>query len=117
MQRHHGTIMTSPFTRKGTWAREVGPAPSSGWRTPPPVQPVSRMGPGVPARQRRPEDGGRGSPSWEKGTSWGTRLSMDYHVFVVSRIREARQAGRTTRDAVVHGVVTTAGVVTSAAVI
>jgi len=44
-------------------------------------------------------------------------LSMDYHVFVVSRIREARLAGRTTRDAVVHGVVTTAGVVTSAAVI
>ncbi|WP_438478895.1 MMPL family transporter [Streptomyces asiaticus] len=44
-------------------------------------------------------------------------LSMDYHVFVVSRIREARLAGRTTKDAVVHGVVTTAGVVTSAAVI
>ncbi|MFF8812830.1 MMPL family transporter [Streptomyces pactum] len=44
-------------------------------------------------------------------------LSTDYHVFVVSRIREARLAGRTTRDAVVHGVVTTAGVVTSAAVI
>ncbi|KUJ70966.1 hypothetical protein ACZ90_01310 [Streptomyces albus subsp. albus] len=44
-------------------------------------------------------------------------LSMDYHVFVVSRIREARVAGRTTRDAIVHGVVTTAGVVTSAAVI
>ncbi|MBH5337547.1 MMPL family transporter [Streptomyces pactum] len=44
-------------------------------------------------------------------------LSMDYHVFVVSRIREAKLAGRTTKDAVVHGVVTTAGVVTSAAVI
>ncbi|MBD3009764.1 MMPL family transporter [Streptomyces sp. 5-10] len=44
-------------------------------------------------------------------------LSMDYHVFVVSRIREAHLAGRTTKDAVVHGVVTTAGVVTSAAVI
>ncbi|MFS7875890.1 MMPL family transporter [Streptomyces asiaticus] len=44
-------------------------------------------------------------------------LSMDYHVFVVSRIREARLADRTTKDAVVHGVVTTAGVVTSAAVI
>ncbi|WP_093465404.1 MMPL family transporter [Streptomyces melanosporofaciens] len=44
-------------------------------------------------------------------------LSMDYHVFVVSRIREARLAGRNTKDAVVHGVVTTAGVVTSAAVI
>ncbi|WP_371655313.1 MULTISPECIES: MMPL family transporter [unclassified Streptomyces] len=44
-------------------------------------------------------------------------LSMDYHVFVVSRIREARLQGRTTRDAIQHGVVTTAGVVTSAAVI
>ncbi|WP_329139356.1 MMPL family transporter [Streptomyces sp. NBC_00670] len=44
-------------------------------------------------------------------------LSMDYHVFVVSRIREARLRGRTTREAITHGVVTTAGVVTSAAVI
>ncbi|MEV2210197.1 MMPL family transporter [Streptomyces sp. NPDC050997] len=44
-------------------------------------------------------------------------LSMDYHVFVVSRIREARLRGRTTNEAIQHGVVTTAGVVTSAAVI
>ncbi|MGW0987044.1 MMPL family transporter [Streptomyces sp. NPDC002486] len=44
-------------------------------------------------------------------------LSMDYHVFVVSRIREARLRGMTTKDAIRHGVVTTAGVVTSAAVI
>ncbi|MFE3251696.1 MMPL family transporter [Streptomyces sp. NPDC059209] len=44
-------------------------------------------------------------------------LSMDYHVFVVSRIREARMRGLTTREAITHGVVTTAGVVTSAAVI
>ncbi|MFD8236382.1 MMPL family transporter [Streptomyces sp. NPDC059696] len=44
-------------------------------------------------------------------------LSMDYHVFVVSRIREARLRGLTTNDAIRHGVVTTAGVVTSAAVI
>ncbi|MFF7124606.1 MMPL family transporter [Streptomyces sp. NPDC008240] len=44
-------------------------------------------------------------------------LSMDYHVFVVSRIREARMRGRTTKEAIQHGVVTTAGVVTSAAVI
>jgi RND superfamily putative drug exporter len=44
-------------------------------------------------------------------------LSMDYHVFVVSRIREARLRGRTTAEAIQHGVVTTAGVVTSAAVI
>ncbi|MFD4140033.1 MMPL family transporter [Streptomyces sp. NPDC058572] len=44
-------------------------------------------------------------------------LSMDYHVFVVSRIREAKLQGRGTREAITHGVVTTAGVVTSAAVI
>ena len=44
-------------------------------------------------------------------------LSMDYHVFVVSRIREARLRGLTTRNAIQHGVVTTAGVITSAAVI
>jgi uncharacterized membrane protein YdfJ with MMPL/SSD domain len=44
-------------------------------------------------------------------------LSMDYHVFVVSRIREARDRGLATRDAVAHGVRSSAGVVTSAAVI
>ena len=44
-------------------------------------------------------------------------LSMDYHVFVVSRIREAHEAGMTTRQAVSHGIRSTAGVVTSAAVI
>jgi RND superfamily putative drug exporter len=44
-------------------------------------------------------------------------LSMDYHVFVVSRIREAVAAGMATRDAVRSGIVRTAGVVTSAAVV
>jgi len=44
-------------------------------------------------------------------------LSMDYHVFVVSRIREARDRGMTTPQAVSHGIRSTAGVVTSAAVI
>lgn len=44
-------------------------------------------------------------------------LSMDYNVFVVSRIKEAHDAGRTTRDAVLEGVRGTASVVTSAAVI
>jgi uncharacterized membrane protein YdfJ with MMPL/SSD domain len=44
-------------------------------------------------------------------------LSMDYHVFVVSRIREAHDAGRTTRDAVEYGLRISAGVVTSAAII
>jgi RND superfamily putative drug exporter len=44
-------------------------------------------------------------------------LSMDYHVFVVSRIREAHDRGMTTKQAVSHGIRSTAGVVTSAAVI
>jgi uncharacterized membrane protein YdfJ with MMPL/SSD domain len=44
-------------------------------------------------------------------------LSMDYHVFVVSRIQEAHSRGLSTRDAVAHGVRISAGVVTSAAAI
>jgi RND superfamily putative drug exporter len=44
-------------------------------------------------------------------------LSMDYHVFILSRIRELRPRGATTPDAVVGGVSSSAGVVTSAAVI
>jgi len=44
-------------------------------------------------------------------------LSMDYHVFVVSRIREARLNGMTNRQAVAHGITTSAGVVTSAAIV
>jgi len=44
-------------------------------------------------------------------------LSMDYHVFVVSRIREGVLAGMSTRDAVSYGITSSAGVVTSAAVV
>jgi RND superfamily putative drug exporter len=45
-------------------------------------------------------------------------LSMDYHVFVVSRIREAAWNGAaTTREAVSTGITTSAGVVTSAAAV
>ena len=44
-------------------------------------------------------------------------LSMDYHVFIVSRIVENRRRGMATRDAVEHGIASTAGVITSAAVI
>ena len=44
-------------------------------------------------------------------------LSMDYHVFVLSRIREAIDRGMNTEDAVSHGIRTTAGVVTSAALV
>ena len=44
-------------------------------------------------------------------------LSMDYHVFILSRIRELRTGGATTRDAVVGGISSSAGVVTSAALI
>jgi RND superfamily putative drug exporter len=44
-------------------------------------------------------------------------LSMDYHVFILSRVRERRMAGESTRDALVGGIASSAGVVTSAAVI
>jgi RND superfamily putative drug exporter len=44
-------------------------------------------------------------------------LSMDYHVFVVSRIRELALRGMPTRDAVRQGIVGSAGAVTSAAVV
>jgi RND superfamily putative drug exporter len=44
-------------------------------------------------------------------------LSMDYHVFILSRIRERWTAGASTPDAVIGGIAGSAGVVTSAAVI
>jgi uncharacterized membrane protein YdfJ with MMPL/SSD domain len=44
-------------------------------------------------------------------------LSMDYHVFIISRIREAVDGGMKTDEAVAHGIKSTAGVVTSAAVV
>ncbi len=42
---------------------------------------------------------------------------MDYQVFIVSRIREAYDRGMKTGDAVEHGITTTAGVVSSAALV
>jgi RND superfamily putative drug exporter len=44
-------------------------------------------------------------------------LSMDYHVFVVSRIREAVLRGVPTKQAVAEGITGSAGVVTSAAAV
>jgi RND superfamily putative drug exporter len=44
-------------------------------------------------------------------------ISMDYHVFLLSRIRELRLRGSATRDAVVGGITSSAGVITSAALI
>jgi uncharacterized membrane protein YdfJ with MMPL/SSD domain len=44
-------------------------------------------------------------------------LSMDYHVFILSRIREAVDRGMRTEDAVAHGIRATAGTVTSAAIV
>ncbi len=44
-------------------------------------------------------------------------LSMDYHVFVLSRVREGFESGMTTDEAVRHGIKSTAGVVTSAAIV
>jgi RND superfamily putative drug exporter len=44
-------------------------------------------------------------------------LSMDYHVLILSRVREDHDSGMTTEQAVAHGIRSTAGVVTSAAVV
>ena len=44
-------------------------------------------------------------------------LSMDYHVFILSRIRELRTRGKPHREAVIGGIASCSGVVTSAAVI
>src|SRR5437870_217150 len=44
-------------------------------------------------------------------------LSMDYHVFIISRIRETFDRGASMDEAVAHGIKSTAGVVTSAAVV
>jgi RND superfamily putative drug exporter len=44
-------------------------------------------------------------------------LSMDYHVFILSRIREAVDRGMSTDKAVAYGIKSTAGVVTSAALV
>ena len=44
-------------------------------------------------------------------------LSMDYHVFILSRVREAYDRGLSNEEAVTYGIKSTAGVVTSAAVV
>jgi anti-anti-sigma factor len=44
-------------------------------------------------------------------------LSMDYHVFILSRVREAYDHGQPTPEAVRHGIKSTASVVTSAAIV
>jgi uncharacterized membrane protein YdfJ with MMPL/SSD domain len=42
-------------------------------------------------------------------------LSMDYHVFILSRVKERVDAGERTEDAVAHAITRTAGTITSAA--
>jgi uncharacterized membrane protein YdfJ with MMPL/SSD domain len=44
-------------------------------------------------------------------------LSMDYHVFILTRIKEARDHGLSTNEAVARGIAITSGTVTSAAAI
>ena len=44
-------------------------------------------------------------------------LSMDYHVFIISRIRETYDRGKSMDEAVSYGIKSTAGVVTSAALV
>jgi uncharacterized membrane protein YdfJ with MMPL/SSD domain len=44
-------------------------------------------------------------------------LSMDYHVFILTRIKEARDRGMSSNEAVARGIAITSGTVTSAAAI
>jgi uncharacterized membrane protein YdfJ with MMPL/SSD domain len=44
-------------------------------------------------------------------------LSMDYHVFILSRVREGYDHGMSTPEAIRHGISATAGTVTSAAIV
>ena len=44
-------------------------------------------------------------------------LSMDYEIFLVSRMREAKDAGASNNDAITHGIAHTSGVVSGAAII
>jgi putative drug exporter of the RND superfamily len=44
-------------------------------------------------------------------------LSMDYHVFILSRIREGHDQGLETREAIRRGITRSAGVITSAAIV
>jgi putative drug exporter of the RND superfamily len=44
-------------------------------------------------------------------------LSMDYHVFILTRIKEARDHGLSSNEAVARGIAITAGTITSAAAI
>jgi len=44
-------------------------------------------------------------------------LSMDYHVFILSRIREGHDQGLNTRQAIHSGITHSAGVITSAAIV
>ena len=44
-------------------------------------------------------------------------LSMDYHVFIISRIQERFRRGASMDEAISHGIKSTAGVVTSAAIV
>ena len=44
-------------------------------------------------------------------------LSMDYHVFILTRVKEARDRGLNSRGAVARGIAITAGTITSAATI
>jgi uncharacterized membrane protein YdfJ with MMPL/SSD domain len=44
-------------------------------------------------------------------------LSMDYHVFILSRIREGHDSGLSTREAIRTGITHSAGIITSAAIV
>ena len=80
-------------------------------------------GRGLPGRRRRPRV--RDSPHSSVIESWVPifvfailfGLSMDYHVFILTRVKEARDRGLDSRAAVAKGIAITSGTITSAATI
>jgi hypothetical protein len=73
--------------------------------------------PGPAAAARRPVDGGRArlAPNLLFRVYERSDLSMDYHVFILSRIKELVDRGPPSQPAVERGIRATAGTVTSAA--
>src|SRR4051812_15021865 len=65
---------------------------------------------------RRPRGLRRGDPPARRPTAEAT-WAQDYQVFILSRVREAVNRGMSNDDAVAHGPKSTAGVVTSAALV
>jgi hypothetical protein len=80
---------------------------------------LANCSPAGPASRPSPPPGAPvpGSRSPRPATSPPTTLSMDYHVFTLSRIQEAVTSGEPTRQAIGRSVSRTSGVITAAALV